>query len=75
MIGSTRNLVFAPPAVLTPIGRSLEVDVDWHRMWEQGTACFRGLLCNRCNTIIGYANDDIERLLAVCFAISAVVTC
>jgi len=39
-------------------GRPLSVDHD------HGTGRIRGLLCNRCNPMIGYARDDIAILQA-----------
>lgn len=47
-------------------GRSLSVDHD-HKCCPGGKSCgscIRQLLCLYCNTFIGYAKDDVKRLLA-----------
>jgi hypothetical protein len=44
---------------------SPHVDIDWARLYEPGTACFRGLLCLFCNALAGHAHDDPKRLRLV----------
>lgn len=45
--------------------RRLAVDHDHTCCYKKGDTCGkcnRGLLCNRCNMMLGYAHDSIERL-------------
>lgn len=49
-------------------GRSLAVDHDHSCCpatgWSCGK-CLRGLLCTNCNSILGMAEDDVDRLMAL----------
>jgi Recombination endonuclease VII len=44
--------------------RSLAVDHDHEHCAKGCPACVRGLLCRRCNLLLGYANDDDGTLQA-----------
>jgi hypothetical protein len=48
-----------------PGGKYLAVDHDHNCCSENKCCgeCNRGLLCNNCNTMLGHAKDDIDRLL------------
>lgn len=48
------------------LGRPLVWDHD-HSCCSEGRqcgSCFRGYLCSECNSMLGYAYDDIERLVS-----------
>jgi hypothetical protein len=40
------------------------IDIDWTKIWLPGTACFRGLTCTDCNSMLAHAKDDPDRLRA-----------
>lgn len=47
-------------AVMEPKTKAMALHVDHCHV----TGAIRMLLCNRCNSILGHANDDVEMLLA-----------